>query len=302
MAHRYYDLPSLTALTAFEASARHRSFKMASVELNVTPGAISRQIRSLEEELGRPLFVRAAAGIELTADAEELYAVLSNGFTRAGQVVRRIKSVKNAKHVTVACTNAFAAMWLMPRMTDFWRRFPDISIDHLITDSAKDFRRADIDLRVRYGRGSWPDEQAELLLDETIYPVCGPGFARQHVGACAGDIPNLSLLHLDWLDPDWTDWHELLRQADIPHGTLPGRRLSNFAVVMQACQDDQGLAVGWDRLVREAIRSGRLVAFSDLTIPAPGSYYLTWNVHREQTESVGVVREWLIAAATMDAR
>lgn len=103
LGHRFYDLPSLTALTAFEASARHRSFKIASAELNVTPGAINRQIKLLEEELGVPLFVRVADGIELTADAEELYAVLSNGFSRAGQVVRRIKSVKTAKHVTLAC-------------------------------------------------------------------------------------------------------------------------------------------------------------------------------------------------------
>ena len=180
MVRRYYDLPSLTALAVFEASARHLSFKLAAAELNVTPGAVSKQIKAIEDELGMPLFVRLGAGVSLTSAGEDLYGVLSSSFSRAAEVVRTIKRGDRFKNVTIACTDAFATMWLIPRMGDFWERFPEITVDHLISDNPRDYRRAEVELRVRYGLGAWADESAELLFDETIYPVCGPGFASTH--------------------------------------------------------------------------------------------------------------------------
>jgi LysR family transcriptional regulator, glycine cleavage system transcriptional activator len=110
MAHRY-RLPSLTSLTAFEASARHRSLKRAAEELNVTPGAISRQIKSLEHELGVALFVRGHAGMSLTADAETLYAVLSRVFSRAAETIETIRSGNATRRVTLASTHAVAQHW-----------------------------------------------------------------------------------------------------------------------------------------------------------------------------------------------
>lgn len=300
MVHRYYQLPSLTSLAAFESSARHRSVKRAADELNVTPGAVSRQIKALEEELGVPLFARSQAGLTLTADAETLYSVLAHAFSRAAETVQVIRSGNRAKRVTLACTHAFASHWLMPRMGDFWRRFPDITVDHLISDDARDFRRAEVDLRIRYGFGAWPDETSALLLKETIYPIAGPEFARQHAGRAAADIPDLPLLHVEWVDAEWTGWDELLRRAEIPHGALSGRRFSSFGVVLQACQDEQGLAVGWHRLVRGLVDAGRLVPFTDLRIPSPGSYYLSWNANREISESTRALRDWLMAAAAED--
>lgn len=301
MVHRYYQLPSLTSLAAFESSARHRSVKRAADELNVTPGAVSRQIKALEEELGVPLFARSQAGLTLTADAETLYSVLAHAFSRAAETVQVIRSGNRAKRVTLACTHAFGSHWLMPRMGDFWRRFPDITVDHLISDDARDFRRAEVDLRIRYGFGAWPDETSTLLMKEAIYPIAGPEFARQHAGRAAADIPDLPLLHVEWVDAEWTGWDELLRRAEIPHGALSGRRFSSFGVVLQACQDEQGLAIGWHHLVHGLIDAGRLVPFTDLRIPSPGSYYLSWNANRELSESTRTLRDWLIAAAAEDA-
>jgi DNA-binding transcriptional LysR family regulator len=106
MVYRYYRLPSLTSLAAFEASARHRSMQRAAGELNVTPGAVSRQIRALEEELGVPLFVRSPAGLTLTADAEALYAVLSQAFSRTAETVQVIRSGNRTRRATLACTHA----------------------------------------------------------------------------------------------------------------------------------------------------------------------------------------------------
>ena len=300
MVYRYYRLPSLTSLAAFEASARHRSVKRAADELNVTPGAVSRQIKGLEEELGVPLFGRSQAGLTLTADAEALYAVLAQAFSRTAETVEVIRSGNRARRVTLACTHAVATHWLMPRMGGFWRRFPEITVDHLISDDARDFRRAEVDLRIRYGFGAWPDETSLPLMTETIYPVGGPEFARQHAGCAATDIPELPLLHVDWVDAEWTGWDEFLRRAGVPHGALSGRRFSTFAVTLQACQEDQGLALGWDRLVRSLVDAGRLVPFTDLRVAAPGSYHLTWNTNRPLGEATRTLRDWLIAAAEED--
>jgi len=304
MVRRYYDLPSLTTLAIFEASARHLSFKLAAAELNVTPGAVSKQIKAIEDELGVPLFVRRGTGVSLTSAGEDLYGVLSSSFSRAAEVVRTIKRGDRSKNVTIACTDAFATMWLIPRMADFWERFPEITVDHLISDNPRDYRRAEVELRVRYGLGAWADETAELLFDDTIYPVCGPGFARGHREATAEALPDLPLLHVDWVDPEWADWDEVFRRSQIPHGPNKGRRFGKFSVALQAAQADQGVAVGWHRLVRHLLRDAKLVRLTDLEMPAPGGYYLTWNERRTLSPAAETLRSWLrqIAAQERQAR
>lgn len=302
MVRRFYNIPSLTGLVVFEAVARHQSFKRAAAELNVTPGAVSRQIKAVEEEVGVPLFTRNASKTELTPEGQDLYVALSQAFGRVAETVQFIRRGSRTSRVTLACSNAMAAMWLMPRMGSFWRSHPDIVVDHLISDLARDFRRPDIELRIRYGFGAWPDEEAQLLLTETIYPVCSPRFAERHAGAKPEDIPNLPLLHVQWVDPDWTDWDEFLNRAGITHGPLEGGRFNNFAVTLQATQDDQGIAVGWHRLVQPLIAQGKLVRFTGLEVPAPGGYYLTWNDNRELSPAARMLRTWLVneAARALD--
>lgn len=293
MVRRYYDLPSLTALAVFEASARHLSFKLAAAELNVTPGAVSKQIKAIEDELGVPLFVRLGAGVALTNAGEDLYGVLASSFSRASEAVRTIKRGDRSRNVTMACTDAFATLWLIPRMADFWERFPDVTVDHLISDNTREYRRAEVELRIRYGLGAWADETAELMFDDTIYPVCGPEFAAKHRDTTAETLPDLPLLHVDWVDPEWADWDEVLRRARIPHGPNKGRRFGKFSVALQAAQADQGIAVGWHRLVRHMLRDGKLVRLTDLEMPAPGGYYLTWNDKRTLSPAAETLRTWL---------
>src|SRR5690606_9905040 len=140
-----------------------------------------------------------------------------------------------------------------------WERFPDVTVDHLISDNSREYRRAEVELRIRYGLGAWADETAELLFDDTIYPVCGPGFAAKHRDATAEALPDLPLLHVEWVVPEWADSDEVLRRAKIPHGPMRGRRFSKFSVALQDAQADQGVAVGWHRLVRPMIQEGKIV-------------------------------------------
>ncbi|MET2832457.1 LysR substrate-binding domain-containing protein [Mesorhizobium shangrilense] len=292
MVHRHYDLPSLTALAVFEASARHLSFNLAASELNVTPSAVSRQIKAIEDELGVPLFVRLGS-VMLTSAGEDLYAVLASSLSEASHVTRALKRGDRSKNVSIACTYSFASMWLIPRMSRFWTKYGDVTVDHLISDNSRDFRRAEVDLRIRYGFGSWPDETAEFLFDELIYPVCGPGFARKHRNATAESLPELPLLHGEWVNTEWTGWDELFRRAGIPHGPLRGRRFSKFFVTLQAAQADQGVAVGWHRLVRPLLEEVKLVKITDLELPAPGGWYVTWNYNRTLSPAAELLRGWL---------
>lgn len=293
MVRRYYDLPSMTSLVVFEAAARHLSFKLAAAELNVTPSAVSRQIRAVEEDLGVPLFSRLGNGVVLTNSGEDLYRVLASNFSRAADVVRTIRRSDPSRNVTIACSDAVASMWLIPRMSGFWDQYGEVTVDHLISDNWRNYRRPEVELRIRYGFGSWPDENAELLFDEVIYPVCGPGFARAHSDATAATLPDLPLLHVDWVDPDWSSWDEIMRRCSITHGPLRGRRFGKVFVALQAAQTDQGVAVGWHRLVRHLVDEGKLVRFTELEMPAPGGYYLTWNDNHTLSSAAELLRTWL---------
>ncbi|SIQ82224.1 DNA-binding transcriptional regulator, LysR family [Paracoccus thiocyanatus] len=293
MVRRYYDLPSLNALAVFEAAARHSSFKLAAQEMNVTPGAVSRQIKAVETELGAPLFLRNGKGVVLTGAGEELFHVLASGFSRASEVVRSIKEGEASNLVAIACSDVFATMWLIPRMPDFWTRHPRVFVDHIVWENGRNYRRSDVELRVRYGLGSWVDETAELLFDDCIYPVCSPAFARQHEGARIADLVDLPLLSVEWVEPDWLGWDEVLLRGGIKAGALRGRRFGKFSIALQAAMADQGLVIGWHRLVGPLVEQGALVRFTDLIVPAPGGYYLTWNSTRKLSDTAMVMRDWI---------
>ncbi|GGE22351.1 hypothetical protein GCM10011390_47140 [Aureimonas endophytica] len=180
MTSRFYRLPSLHALATFEATARHANLKGAADELNVTPGAVSRQIKALEEEIGVTLFARTSSGLVPIPEGSALHSVLSDLFKQAAETVDAIRTDQGQSQVTLACTHAFAKFWLMPRMGDFWRRHPDICLNHYISDDSREFRRNEVDLRVRYGAGPWQQETAELLFGDIVYPVAAPRLLDQY--------------------------------------------------------------------------------------------------------------------------
>lgn len=297
MASRYYNLPSLTALAAFEASARHMSFKSAAAELNVTPGAVSRQIKLLEIEAGTALFERIHRGVVLTGAGEELYAVLSRSFSQSADAFERIKSQGRQPTVTVGATTAFASMWLMPRLGGFWRTHQDITVNHQISDAQEDLRHPNIDLRIRYGTGQWVGETAQRLFGDVIYPVCGPGFAADHAATTLDELPGLPLLQLHGVAVDWLDWDQWLGRVGLPRSGLRTRKFNNYIIALQAARDDQGVALGWHSLVKPLIERGELVRLTKTDIEAPGSFYVTWDAQRPLSPAADTLRQWLTAQA-----
>ncbi|MCP4328485.1 MAG: LysR family transcriptional regulator [Alphaproteobacteria bacterium] len=301
MARRYYALPSLTSLAVFEAAARRLSQKLAAEELNVTPGAVSRQIKALEAELGTPLLRRVHRGVELTREGEELHQALSHAFGGIADAFHRLRTRGGGASVTIAATTAVASMWLMPRIGAFWRTHPEISVNHLISDDAREFRRADIDLRIRYGDGAWPDETAVALFGDRVFPVCGPGLAKRLKGLGIADLPAQTLLQLVGVDPRWTSWNDWFRQLEQAHPPLSGPHFNNYSIALQAAQDDQGIVLGWERLVRPLIEAGGLARVTDAAIVAPGRYFVTTNAQRVPTTEAAALRDWLIEQASRES-
>jgi len=282
----------------FEASARHLSLKKASQELNVTPGAVSKQIKLLEREAGTALFLRGHRSVQLTQHGAALLESITSGFGEIAQEFQRIKlDVAGSSSITLGSTTAFAQLWLMPRLGAFWRAHQDITINHLLSDTREDVPWGRVDLHVRYGTGTWDGERAVRLFEDRIYPVCSPEFARQNTCVSATDLMRHPLLHLQGVDPTWTTWSEWLKIAGVRPKALKTRVFSNYFVALQAAQDGQGIALGWHRLIAPLVKARRLVVCGGISIEAPHAYYLTWSERHSLPRSASVLVEWLLETA-----
>ncbi|WP_054309810.1 LysR substrate-binding domain-containing protein [Mesorhizobium sp. 1M-11] len=294
MVRRYYNLPSLIALAAFEAAARHLSLTKAAEELNVTTGAVSKQIRMLEDELGNPLFLRRHRALELTREGETLATALNEGFERISSTFRQVKSSGGQSSVTIGCTMAMAHLWLMPRMSSFWGGHHDIAVDHVISDHPRGLDRPDIDLRLRYGSGEWPDELSAKLYDDRIFPVASPDFARQHAVKTLDDLAELQLLSVEGMDWSWTTWADFFRELGSPNRRLNVRRFNSHVIALQAARSGQGAVLGWSSLVTPLIESGDLVQLGSAEVAAPHSYFVTWSARRPLSRPAELLRDWLL--------
>ena len=297
MPRRHYDLPSLNALAAFEAAARHLSLTRAADELNVTPGAVSKQVKTLEDQIGRPLFLRLHRALELTPEGEAVFHSLKDAFERVSGAIRQVGQGGSPRSVTIATTMAFAQLWLMPRLGDFWTAQQDIVIDHIISDRNQETGRPGIDLRVRYGDGSWPEETSALLFGDSIMAVAAPGFLARHKVKSAQDLASLPLLSVEGVDWTWTTWADFLRAAGAPHRRLSVRRFNSYVIALQAAQAGQGVALGWASLVRPLIERKLLAQAGPAVISAPQSFYLTWSARQPLKQEAQVLRDWLLANA-----
>lgn len=298
MARRHYKLPSLTGLNTFDACARHGSLTQAAAELGVTLGAVSRQIKSLETDLGLAVFKRHHRGVELTKAGFELHQVLSSSFRSIGNIWQELKSRGETTDITIGATTAFASLWLMPRLSGFWAKHKQVALNHSISDNPDDegFRSADI--RIRYGDGHWPGESATWLFDDIIYPVCGQRFAEQLSDkkefARPDQLANLPLLRLDSLDPAWIGWNRWIAKWGVVLAESNFRRFNNYVVALQAAEENHGVALGWHSQVEALIKQKKLVRLGDMEMKAPGSYYLTWDSNRPLSKQSKLLSDWLV--------
>ena len=291
----------LSALWTFTVAARHLSFAAAARELDVTPAAVSNQIRAFETRLGTQLFFRTSRTMRLTHAGEDLLASTSGALRTIDDAIARASKTTRDETFAVSTGSSFAAKWLIPRLPDFRRRYPKINMRIDITDSLVDFWRDEIDVAIRFGDGVYHGLQAYRLLSEDVFPICSPKLLDGRIPLRQpNDLARHTLIHLDWYSeqdiwPDWRMWL-LAAKADKVDPTL-GLYFNQTVMVLQAAIDGQGVALGNTSLVADDLAAGRLVKPFDLSLKvAPEfGYYLVTPRHRAERALTKAFREWLLA-------
>jgi LysR family glycine cleavage system transcriptional activator len=290
-------LPSLSGLRAFEAAARHLSFTRAAAELNVTQTAVSHQIRRLEEQLGLRLFVRRNRSLLLTREAQDYLPSVRAAFEDLRLATERLLRPDRPALLTVSTMPSLAAKWLMPRLAGFQEAHPAIEIRITASAQLVDFRRDEVDVAIRYGRGRWPGLRADWLMTEDLFPVCSPALlAGERPLRRPEDLAHHTLLHARMSRDDWQLW---LTAAGLPP-TLASRRGLTFdetLMALEAAIDGLGIALGRTPFVEADIAAGRLVVPFGVKLPAEAGFYVVAPHETAEAAKIAAFRQWLIATA-----
>lgn len=291
----------LNALRAFDAAARHLSFKKASEELSVTPAAVSQQVRSLEEYLGVQLFRRVNRSLHLTPAAESSLAALQDGFKGFEAAVAALQVVQTDMNLKISVSPSFASKWLVPRLGNFHDARSDIVVRVSASMMLVDFASEDFDLAIRYGAGSYPGLHVEELLRESVAPICSPALLEgDNPVRGLKDLSRFTLIHDDSSldDPSCPDWHMWLKAACVSiedgHTALHFNQ-SNLAI--EAAIAGRGVALAKSTIAAADIKAGRLVRPFDDAQPVDFAYYIVCPEDMMEKEKVRSFVEWLRAEA-----
>ena len=300
------NLPPLGALRAFEAAARHRSFKKAAAELCVTPTAISHQIRLLEETCGRPLFQRRPRPLALTSAGERLFPVLRDGFDTFVSAVALVSECHEQRALRVTCPNAFASRWLVPRLPEWRTTHPDIPLEIIGTDLVVDLRAGGADLAIRYARRMPTGLAAHELFRDSFFPVCSPNLLPGGATSIrsAADLLHYPLIHFDWTskDPEAPTWRQWLATMHTIDPNLPeidrGWDLSfrEELHAVDAVVAGHGIAICSDVVVGRELKCGSLIRAHGLSLPGYGFYLLHLAAHPRQ-RAVEAFLAWMRSSA-----
>lgn len=295
-------LPPLNALRAFDAAARHLSLTLAAQELHVTPGALSHQIRGLEDLLGVELFQRLPRAIRLTEAGRRLQPGLREGFEAIRRAVEAVAPRVDDRVLVISAPPGFTAKWLVPRLYRFMMAHPEIDARVSAALGFANFHgdRVDVAIRnLRIGAETDPDLVVEHLADLVYVPVCSPRLLRQ-VGRLRepADLARVPLIHDDMLtgisdNPSWTDW---LAQAGVSGVDLTrGLRLNSADHALEAAVEGAGMLLALELLAADDIRNRRLVAPFDIKVRSRRAFYFVCPRAYERRAHVQAFRAWIRA-------
>jgi LysR family glycine cleavage system transcriptional activator len=291
-------LPSLKALRAFEAAARHGSLTAAARELYVTPAAISHQIKGLEADLGVALMTRVGSDYRLSETARSALPLLRGGFDQIAEAVRLLRSDEAARLLTITVGTTFASTWLVGRLGRFKAAAPDVEVRLHTTDRVVDFARDGVDVAIRFGPGDYRGLTAIRLFDEEIYPVCSPRLLETGPPLeTPADLARHTLLHVEWTlhrgeTFDWESWLRAAGAAEVDFSRGP--RFSHTSIALIAAEQGQGLALGSDALAADALAAGRLIRPFALSLPLAFAYHLVYPEAHGAVPKIAAFRDWIL--------
>ena len=292
------SLPPLNSLRAFEASARHLSFSKAAQELNVTPGAISQQIKLLEDYLGTRLFKRLNRLIELTETGQIFLPRLTRAFNLLSEAVETVNYHRHDDPLTISAPPSFVAKWLIPRLSSFNQLHPEIDIRIDSTTRLVDFEHENIDVGIRFSQDKDTTLDSTHLMSLEVIPVCSPELIDSGKGLHApADLKHQTLLHYEvgkaeqsW--PDWTMWLATMQINNID--TSRGIYFNQPDMLIQAAIESQGIALVATIFAENDIRQGRLVRPFDLTMPIRFSYFLVTSKQKARRKNFQIFKKWIV--------
>lgn len=277
-------LPPLRSLHAFEAAARHGSFKAAAEELGVTPTAISHQIRLLEGTCGCQLFQRRPRPLVLTGAGARLFPALRNGFDALAGAIAAVAETDEQAPLRVTSPNAFASRWLVPRLPKWRETNPTVPLEIIGTDAVLDLRAGAADVAIRYARRPPSDFPAQEVCRDTFFPVCSPNLLERdgHASQRVSDLLRFPLIHFDWLnkDPEAPTWRQWLSKARSIDPNLKVDKAWDLSFreelhAIDAVLAGQGIAICSDVIVGHELETGLLVKAHPLSLPGYGFYIVS---------------------------
>jgi LysR family glycine cleavage system transcriptional activator len=297
--------PPLADLRAFEAAARHLSFTRAAQELGVTQGAVSQRIRKLEDLLGLQLFERHTRSLTLTNAGETLATAVADGLSRIDQGLEELgrpAAPRQAATLTVSVTPDFASKWLLPRLTGFQDKFPEIEVRITAEHRFADFVTDGVDLGIRFGSGINPGLSTMLLMPDIVFPVCSPAMLQKGPRLAApADLLQGELLHDATAEHDGSgcDWRHWFQQAGLMIERLDGLRLSPAKLAIESAADGLGVALARAALIGNDIIEGRLARPLPHAATTAFSYYLVYRQKPKLDCHVADFIDWLRAEAAI---
>jgi LysR family glycine cleavage system transcriptional activator len=290
----------LNALRTFEAAARHQSFLKAADELAVTPGAVSRQVKALETELGLRLFERFNRAVRLTPAGERLAEGVRQGLASLQAAIGEAQGGR-AGPLAVSVMHSLAARWLAPRIHDFHQRCPDVQVLIAASDLPADLVRDRIDVAIRYGPGPYPGYVTTRLIATRMFPVCSPRLLQSQRLTEPRDLAHALLLSDVNVAPGEAGWPQWLAAAGAAEvDASRGLQFSNTYLAIEAALAGRGVALAQEAMVVEELASGGLVRPFDLAIDAPHDHWILTLPEKAELPAVRRFRAWLIEQAKKD--
>lgn len=285
-------MPSLNALRAFEAVARHLSFKDAARELFVTRGAVSQQVKALEAELGVRLFHRMTRQIALSEEGQALLPKVRQAFQLISSATEALRPEQRDTTLTISTFPSFAAKWLVPRLGSFTERHPEIDVRIGATHEMVRFDQSGIDLAIRQGQSPYAGLHNDFLVRADMFPVCSPKLLEQGLPLREpADLRHHHLIHNRRAE-EWGLW---LRAHDVEGIDLThGPRFSDDSLVMEAAMNGQGVAITREPLAAADLEAGRLVRPFPQVTPDLFAYYLVCPEERANVPKIALFREWIV--------
>ncbi len=285
-------LPPLQTLRAFEATGRRLSMTLAAEELHLTHGAVSRQIKALEDNLGVQLFRRMTRRIELTDAGLSFFGAVTRLLSELAREAENVRRSNDDNRLVVNSGVSFASKWLTSRLHKLMTRYPDFDILLEVADAPTDFAAGHVDVALRYGAGQYPAAAAERIMNETVSPVCAPDYRHRMGGLSSpAELIRCQLVHEIGMNTTWERWFSMMGQ---PYARTRGPGYTLGSMSIEAAIRGEGVALGRSVLVAEDLAAGRLVSlFPQARLEVEWGYDLVYRIGNQDDPKVRAFRNWI---------